>query len=289
MQVLPISFAGMLCFGITNCLWRPAYRSMERTHVLFYRSVLTVLLLSVWLMGYHVLGNVPPPDIFRTNTFEYGAWILLSFAGLLLLTRSLMLTPAGISGSVVMALSLFGALVAHFFRGEPWPGYLLHIVYLYVVGLALIDKSVLRTFVPDRATLLALGAAACWALANIGFKKGIGEVGAYTFAWMQELVVLILSGAWLLIRKGTGAPVPEEMDEQRSRAPIVLLAVLTVGGIVCTNLAIERLTLMQFAWISMVQPVATVVVSKWVQREEMSIRQLLGAAFLMAGAFLTLV
>lgn len=285
MLVLLISFAGMLCFGISNCLWRPAFRIMNLAGVLFYRSLFTVIMMSLLLMFYYGFFSHTPPEIFHASVWTSAGWILLSFAGLILLTLSLRYNPAGISGSVVMALSLFGALAAHFIRNEPWPTYLLHIVYLYAVGLALIDKSILRTFLPDKGILMALGAAACWALSNLGFKDGIDQMGAYTFAWMQELVVLTGSGVWLLYRKiQTGQAVQEKED----RGNIHFLALLTLGGIVCSNVALGRLSLMQFACISMVQPVATVVVSKWIQREQISPRQLVGAAFLMAGAFLSM-
>lgn len=285
MLELLISFAGMLCFGISNCLWRPAFRVMNLAGVLFFRSLYTVMIMTLLLMVYHGFFSHDTPDILHSSVLKSIGWICLSFAGLILLTQSLRYNPSGISGSVVTVLSLFGGLTAHFIRNEPWPEYLLYIIYLYAVGIALIDKAVLQTFLPDKGVLLALSAAACWGVANLGFKEGIDQMGAYTFAWLQELVVLTGSGAWLLYRKmKTGHTV----EEKQEKGHILILAFLTLGGIVCCNVALGRLSLMQFACISMVQPVATVVISKWIQCEQISARQLTGAAFLLAGAFLSL-
>ena len=284
-MILLISFTGMLCFGISNCLWRPAFRVMNLAGILFYRSFYTVIIMSLLLMVYYSFFPQNPPDLIQFSVLKALGWILLSFAGLVLLTVSLRYNPAGISGSVVMTIGIFGAFAAHFIRNDPWPEYLLYIIYLYAVGFALIDKAVLRTFLPDRGVTLALCAAACWALANLGFKEGIEEMGAYTFAWLQELVVLTGSGVWLgyqKIQKG------HTVTEKQENGPIFLLALLTLGGIVCANVALGQLSLMQFACISMVQPVATMVISKWIQREQISTRQLAGAAFLLAGAFLSL-
>lgn len=285
MPELLISFAGMLCFGISNCLWRPAFRVMNLAGVLFFRSLYTVMIMTLLLMVYYGFFSHDIPDILHRSVLKSIGWILLSFAGLILLTVSLRHNPAGISGSVVMAVCIVGACTAHFIRNEPWPEYLLYIIYLYAVGIALIDKAVLQTFLPDKGVLLALSAAACWGVANLGFKEGIDQMGAYTFAWLQELVVLTGSGAWLLHRKMQAG---YAVTEKEGKVHIPLMALLTLGGIVCCNVALGRLSLMQFACISMVQPVATVVISKWIQREQISPRQLVGATFLMAGAFLSL-
>jgi drug/metabolite transporter (DMT)-like permease len=65
------------------------------------------------------------------------------------------------------------------------------------------------------------------------------------------------------------------------------LALLTLGGVIGCNLAMDRLSVMQFAWIAMVQPVTTLFVSSIIQREPLTIRQLTGGMVLISASILS--
>ena len=66
----------------------------------------------------------------------------------------------------------------------------------------------------------------------------------------------------------------------------MLLALLTVGGIMGANLALKSSTLIYFTLISAVQPATTVIISRYIQKEEINSRQIIGAGILIIAASL---
>ena len=64
------------------------------------------------------------------------------------------------------------------------------------------------------------------------------------------------------------------------------MALLNLGGILGSNAAISKSTLFYFTLISAVQPATTVIISKYIQKEEINNRQLLGACLLIIGAII---
>ncbi|MFM7014737.1 MAG: EamA family transporter [Bacteroidota bacterium] len=204
--------------------------------------------------------------------------------GLLLFIESLKKQASGISGAVILWSILFGIILSYYFDSITLPRKFWTISILYISGLVLIDKDLLNIKLPTQGTILALGAGLCWAIANRGFKSGISLSNPTTYALFQEITVLIIS-AILLFRTSRKEQSISNNFLVKSKN-VLLLAVLTVGGIMGSNFALYNSNIIYFTLISAVQPATTVFISKYIQKEKISNQQILGAMVLIIGAMM---
>jgi hypothetical protein len=185
-------FFGMICFGISNCLWRDLQVKHSSFQLLLSRSLITLLILTViyFIIEEHDFLTTENP----LNQFIYSLpWILISLSGLLFFIQSVKHQASGLSGAVVLWSTLFGVLFSKAFDKNPLPETFGLVIALYLTGLSLIDKNILKASLPGRGTIMALGAGLCWALASRGFKTGISATNPTAFALFQESTVLIIS------------------------------------------------------------------------------------------------
>ena len=276
-------FFGMMCFGISNCLWRDLQMKYSNFQLLFSRSILTLFILAIVYLI--INGNT---ILITKNAFQQFAyslpWILISLSGLLFFIQSLKHQASGLSGAVVLWSILFGVLFSKVFDKSPLPDTFGLVIALYVTGLSLIDKNIMKASLPGRGTLMVLGAGLCWALASRGFKTGISATNPTAFALFQEATVLIIAMVVLVYQKKF--PHTTIKLSNYIFRDVIFLAILTVGGIMGTNLALKSSTLIYFTLISAVQPATTVIVSKFIQKEEINSRQIIGASLLILGAII---
>lgn len=276
-------FFGMLCFGISNCLWRDLQTKYSNFQILFSRSIITLLILIIINLLFEGRNIFAIGNTFHQFTYSL-PWILISLLGLLFFIQSVKFQASGLSGAVVLWSILFGVLFSKLLDKSPLPDTFGLVIVLYLTGLLLIDKNILKASLPRRGTLMALGAGLCWALASRGFKTGISTTNPTEFALFQEATVLIIATTMLFYQKKFSC-----LNFKISNnifKDVVLLALLTVGGIMGTNLALKSSTLLYFTLISAVQPATTVIISKYIQKEEINRRQIIGAVLLIIGATL---
>ena len=275
-------FAGMICFGWSNCLWRPLQERSTALHIIYRRSLWTVPMIA--LAGTTIGAGLSTKSIILA--VYHIPYILLSLAGLWSFVRSMHYQPSGISGSLILYIGLFGSIVAWAFAGDRLPGHFFYTVVLYLSGLVLISPGMLRFHTPWRGTLLALLAALSWAFANLGMKKGIEQAGVWNLSLVQELTVLALCGLLLFVQSKKPGDIEPANAESPSYIRLLPLAMLTVGGIVFSNASLGRIPVMHFALITMVQPVTTLFVSALIYKEQLSARQWAGGFLLIAGSVL---
>ena len=274
-------FFGMICFGVSNCLWRNLQKSFSDSQLLLYRSLITVplLLLICWYIDSNYLLN---PIDYISPFLSAVPWIVISLLGLYLFIASIRLQASGISAAVVLWGSLFGVMMSYFIDHTPFPSNILSISILSIAGLLLIDSELFKKIKPNKGTSLAMGAGLCWAIASRGFKSEITVTHPSLFALFQEMVVLIISLALVFAqRKSTSL--------EYTSTPIkgiLIIALLTIGGIMGSNLAIANSNMMYFSLISAVQPATTVIVSRFFQKEDISNIQIIGAILLITAAAL---
>jgi len=274
-------FFGMICFGVSNCLWRNLQQVFSDTQLLFYRSLLTVplLLLICWYVDSNYLLN---PTDYISSFLRAVPWIVISLLGLYLFIASIRLQASGISASVVLWGSLFGIMMSNFIDHTPFPTNIFPISILSITGLIFIDSGLFKNIKPNKGTLLAMGAGLCWAIASRGFKSEITVTHPSLFALFQEMVVMIISLAFLFAQR-------KRTSLEYTSFPIkglLIIALLTIGGIIGSNLAIEKSNMMYFSMISAVQPATTVIVSRFFQKEDISNLQIVGAILLIIAAAL---
>jgi drug/metabolite transporter (DMT)-like permease len=270
-----------MCFGVSNCLWRDLQIKYSNFQILFARSTITILILILIDLSFEGSNILTIDNAFQQFIYS-SPWILISLLGLLFFIQSVKYQASGLSGAVVLWSTLFGVLFSKAFDKSPLPDTFGLVIALYLIGLSLIDKNIMKASLPGRGTLMALGAGLCWALASRGFKTGISATNPIVFALFQEATVLIIAIMVLFYQKkfsGLNYKLSNKIF-----VDVLLLALLTVGGIMGTNLALKSSTLIYFTLISAVQPAATVIVSKFIQKEEINSRQIIGAGILIIAA-----
>ena len=276
-------FIGMVCFGISNCLWRDLQLKYSDFQLLFSRSIITLLILTILHTLFEEKNIFINEHNLRLLAFSLPC-ILVSLIGLLLFIKSLKYQASGISGSVILWSILFGVLFSKGIDKSPLPDNFPLVIILYLTGIALIDKNIIKISLPNKGTLMALGAGLCWALASRGFKTGISATNPTAFAMFQEATVLIIAATALLYQKNFPR-IKINLSNTIFR-DVAVLALLTVGGIIGTNLAFKSSTLIYFTLISAAQPATTVIISKFIQKEEINSRQIIGAILLIIGAII---
>jgi len=272
-------FLGMICFGISNCLWRNLQASLSDAKLLFYRSLLTIPMLLI--VCFFIDSNyLLEPTNYIAPFLSAVPWIAISLLGLYLFIASIRLQASGISASVVLWGSLFGVMMSNFIDHTPFPTNIFPISILSITGLIFIDSGLFKNIKPNKGTLLAMGAGLCWAIAGRGFKSEITVTHPILFALFQEMVVMIISLAFLFAQR-------KKESLEYTSSPIkglLIIALLTIGGIIGSNLAIANSNMMYFSMISAVQPATTVIVSRFFQKEDISNLQIIGAILLIIAA-----
>lgn len=272
-------FLGMICFGISNSLWRNLQQSFSDTQLLFYRSLITIPLLFIicWLIEANHTLNADDYLFAFLHSFP---WIIISLIGLYFFIASIRLQASGLSAAVVLWGSVFGILMSHFIDHTAFPVTIYPIAILSILGLLLIDNGLFKNIKPNKGTMMAMAAGLCWAIASRGFKVSITSTHPGVLALFQEIVVLLISMTIVVAQK---KKTTNEYNFSQLKW-LFLIALLTLGGILGSNFAIAKSDLMYFSLISVVQPATTVIVSRYFQKEDISNLQIIGALLLIIAA-----
>ncbi len=153
------------------------------------------------------------------------------------------------------------------------------------LGLALLRPD-LRELKINLGVFLALVAAAGWAMYSVAAKRPAEQLGptlAFSVVSVYTTVALVAM-AWAWGDLGRWRVVPPEVN-----------AVMIASGIVCIGLAhtlyfyaIQKLGVAICATMMLTTPLGTMLVSRWMFGERLTVGQLIGGALLLAGGALTL-
>jgi drug/metabolite transporter (DMT)-like permease len=294
--MLPILFVliSMTAFGISNVCWKPLIAEVSISRALYRRSRITVIGLGAALLFGSIMNllPVPAPGVNGVGTLSMltlskgVAAILLSLAGLYLFIYSMNYAPAYHAGLTISLSSILSAMFGCLLLNDPFSVRLLMAFILAITGVLLLDRpkaSASRTEKTKliRGSLLAVTAATCWAIGNFGFKSTLQAVGAFPFSFLQETVVLLVSGTVVMAQKHERESAPQH----RTKSLIPLIASLTIVGVICNNLGMDQLPLSIFGLLVLAQPLTTAAVAYIWLRERPTITQLLGSILLLAGVY----
>jgi drug/metabolite transporter (DMT)-like permease len=284
---------GMSAFGISNVLWKPLLGSRSSNSLLFSRSCWTVgILLLLFITGAFV--NEPPEwlkylaaskegALSPGNLISSVAYILLSLAGLYLFIYSLSQQAAGISGMIVCTSTTLSAVLGWLVNDDPFHWTLVSALLLCSAGILLLDGTDLRSFRLNKGLVAAMSGAACWGVANLGFKQMIPETGVLPFSLLQETTVLSVSGLGLMI---SGAGDKSKSLLQVTNSSVVLIGLLTLFGVVFCNLGMNGLHISRFAVLVLAQPLTTFLLATFWLKERTSFLQKFGAGLILIGIYL---
>ncbi|MFM2206615.1 MAG: hypothetical protein RL213_590 [Bacteroidota bacterium] len=284
---------GMSAFGTSNVLWKPLLGTRSSNSLLFSRSCWTVGALAIMLFFSMYLNEVPEWLRFLVSSRGHAltgeilagsvASILLSLTGLYLFIFSLNHQPAGISGMIVCTSTALSAVLGWLVNNDPFEWTVVAALLLCSAGILLLDGTDLRTLRFNKGIVAAITGAACWGVANLGFKKMIPETGVLPFSLIQETTVLSVSGLGLLVLRSPG--------NSQSRIPvtnssILLIGLFTLVGVVFCNLGMNGMPVSRFAVLVLAQPLTTFMLAAFWLKERTSALQKLGAGLILVGIYL---
>jgi drug/metabolite transporter (DMT)-like permease len=287
---------GMIAFGFSNVCWKPLLNYYSPFHALFLRSLFTVVLISIsaaclLINSKHLQTSatlLPKDTGWTASICPSIIFILISLAGLVLFVKSVQYSKVSISGLLICCSSFFSALLAWWLRSEGI-SFLLACSFVFnLCGIAILDdwRNLKNTSI--KGVALALSGAACWAVANIGFKKNITELGVLPFSFLQELTVCLLAGCATGIQSYFH-PAPIKRPGKLPFRLILMISCCTLIGVFCTNLAIEELPLVLFSLLLLAQPLTTLLTARLWMKESLTWKQYAGAALVLIGVFLALI
>jgi hypothetical protein len=186
---------------------------------------------------------------------------------------------------VISISSILSALFGCLILNEAYSEKIILAFIVAIAGILLLDSPVnkARQSSPKnsiKGTLIAIFAAICWAIANLGFKTSIPELGIYTFSFLQEATVLLVSGSAVFISR------PLHSSNRKENLLIFFIAILTIVGVIFNNLGMDRLPLHLFSLLVLVQPLTTLLVAYGWLKERPTNKQWLGSALLLVGIYI---
>ncbi len=284
-----VAFLGMMAFGMSNVLWKPLSEKFNLFSLLIWRSVWTLLIffsVGVFLFffrpGYSYSGGLEkmiswnPSDVIASIAF-----ILVSLAGLILFIQSQKWMPVGLAGTIICISSLVSTGLSWIYLHEVPSTFFLMGISLSLVGIGLMENSWKASSLTRKGIAMAILAACCWGFANLGFKQLIPRVGTLTFSVFQEATVLVFSAAVFIATKAPGKTRVRFFEPM-----MVWISLCTVLGIALSNTGMKTLPLHQFSLVVLVQPLTTLLLSRWWLHESLENRQKAGALLLLIGIYL---
>lgn len=274
-------FLGMAVFGYSNTCWKPLLNDYRTAVALLLRSITSVMLFT---LIYIAITHFPVPRPLAalalgdpTNTFDLtksSAAILLSLAGLYFFIESMRFTATGISGVIICLSSMLSALTGWWWLNEPFHVSLAIAFPMAFGGVLLLDNWDSWQNPSVKGIAFSLASATCWALANYGFKKGIGHFGVIPFSILQESIVLLVSAAFVAISR--------RKNEGNIR-DFAVLGGITVLGVLFCNLGLNQLSLTLFSLMVLVQPLATLLFARYRLHERLTFKQIAGILLILCG------
>jgi len=260
-------------FGTGNVLWKFLGPSTNIFHVIAIRSLFTsFLFLILWLVDFNINGSV-------TDYILAIGLCAISFWGLFFFNLSMRKTTATFTVTVAGLNSLFGIITGIIvFNEQPDIFFYLALILVFI-GLYLLEENSYRqlTF----GNLYALLAAIIWGSTFALFKIPVQTIGATSFSFLLEATVLTMSGILLiptLIKKEDKTPL-----KKSELIILFFLAITTFLGVNLFSHAVQLVPVTQIALISSFTPVVSLILSRLLLKESITLKQGIGIGLINLG------
>lgn len=269
----------MLGFGLHNSLLQAPSRGLGVNRTLFFRGVMTTLLLFLAL-----LFSLPSSFDYFQLAIAVGVSVLGYFP-LALFLKALKTGKVGVVVPIANSFAVFAVLFSFLLFGESLALLQLVAISLIVVGIALLSLNFqdLRSsaiFNPLSGVLLALGASILWALFYVLSKIPVSFFGPILPALIGEVVILVITaGVMARERQGFGGP-------GKHARGIFLLASLAVAAALAFNQGIKGSMVSLVVGVTAASPLVSVVYSRVFYGEKLSGQQYLAVALTVVGLVL---
>lgn len=296
-------FISILCFGISNCLWKIPSKTQPTIKVIMAKAILTSGIFGVlFFISYfpQIQPNCSILDYGLLNTLtahtDYSPLNIciaiflsaFSYFGLYFYNQSLKITKVSLSASVVSFTSLFSVATAILFFGESFKFEFLISLALGIVGLKLIGSKNLVGFFTfsinpkdNKGILFAILAAFFWGVTFSLFKLPIQKLGPLLFSFILEFTVLLMSLFHFRFTKKADEPFMPNFT-----VPIFFIALCGIGGVLFHNIAMRTSVVSILGIMSVLTPVVSTVFAYLYFKEKMNWNHYLGIFLIIAAILL---
>jgi drug/metabolite transporter (DMT)-like permease len=266
-----LAILSSVSFGISNAYWKIPQKTIGLPKLVLFRSLIAsvffgCICLLFWLNNsnpFHLIS-------FEARAKDYGiAFLLCLFCsfGLIMYLKSLQYSKVSISIPLT-SLNVFGVLTALLILHEPFK-----LRYFITFPLALIGIACTQmiqnegyTWQWSKGATFSLLASFFWGVSYALFKYSIQWIGPLPMAFLLETAVATVAFFWMLATKEAFRF--SELRQAGIAKHYLILSFLLIGGTLCCNVALQRIPLMAFQFISYLQIVVAVAFDILVFKEK---------------------
>lgn len=286
---LAFYISSIICFGITNCLWVYPIKKLSVLSTIIYRTIVTSsLFLLILSLNHYQIILLKPPFISLGNfswlaTLEAFALCSINFFGLYFYLKCIKEMPVALTVGIQKVNVIFSICFGIF-------------VYKEVVGLvewiccaiflfsALIIEGVTfklgKQWFSKGFKYLIL-AILFWNT-SVLFKPLLQQMGVIPFSLILEMAVLAMATLLLTFSKNEAMAKPD----RQTWGYLVVIALFGFMGVLGINVAIEGLPISLLSIIGLIGPCTTLLISVFILKEKIIVRQWVGIALCLMSAFL---
>lgn len=282
--------AGMMSFGVSNCLWKFPLRTLPVPMLISLRSATTSVLFFLLILGYHFgfASNeskfyYPISDLHISGILPAIGLCAINYWGLYFFNLSMKHTASGIAITTATSGALISIVIGIYFYGEKFTlgNGLNFLVYLLAIWfLENLSKSALKLQF-TRGMLYALLSMVFWRTASF-FPMATAQVGILWFCLILELTVCFLSTAIFLLSERCIFPY-YKYSLKGNYSWILLLAIFGFGGVLFANTAMNYSAISALALLGIAQPLTSWIFGAVFLKERLTTLQYIGMAIMLSG------
>lgn len=271
-----IELFSVLCFAISNALWRKPLMKIAIEEAIFYRSLFTVsIFICVNMIVKFTTGyELEKEDAVSTSVY-FSTFVLccVSYFGLYFFNKAIAITKIG----VVTTTTTFGFIVGQvtaLCMGESIRNGFYFSFALFAFAILLSSYQSPLRFTINKGILFALLAALVWGTTLTLLAIPSKLIGAYKVSLILEFAVLVMSFLSILFSREGSISVQRFKVNYRI---LLLIALLSCAAILSQNLAFTIAPAYLIAAISSITHIVSIIAAYVMFKEKLNSFQLAAA------------
>jgi len=269
-------FLSMLCFAISDSLWKVPLKYIDAPICIIYRNIGTTILFGLALIFFYEHKTL----LFWENIFEAIIISTLAYGGLYYFSKAQKYTKL----SLIVPLLNFGAVVqflmAVFYWGEEVSILKLITFLLGIVFSLLISFNPKENFkFYDKGIKYALFASVFWAVSYSFFKQEVMQLGAILFGFILEITAVFLTLLIHILPQKQWNKLTDRSSFVKALPFTSIIAILGALGVYFNLLGYEKISISSAVIISLLGNLIPISFGYFFYKERLRPLQYVGIGF----------
>ena len=282
-----IELFSVLCFSVSNALWRKPLMNIAIDEAIFYRSLFTV---SIFICVNMVVKDTTGHELEKENAVNISVYLstfvlcCVSYFGLYFFNKAIAFAKVG----VVTTTTAFGFIVGQITAlcmGESIKMGFYFSFALFAFAILLSSYQTNKKFTISKGILFALVAALVWGTTLTLLAIPAKQIGAYKVSLLLEFAVLAMSFLSILFSREGSISVHNFKVNYKI---LLLIALLSSAAILLQNMAFTIVPAYLVSAISSITHIVTIIAAYIIFKEKMN-RFQLSAALVVVFALILLI